>query len=245
MPSRLQQKLREGRPLIIVELPGNSMELAQAAVEGGADSVIAQLNNEHPVTHTYTGGLELEGAQLKEMVNSIAVPLGLHLGSQSRITKDEWFIINELGVDYVAASIISLPPYVLGMNSLNKIVYLPTGLPFEHYRSIGSFDSIVAVSFEAQSQVQPDPQFRLNALDLLNLDTVSRLSPVPVLFRASQDIEEEDVKFIVSRGCSGLIVDPAFTGPTPEHFKMVTEFYSKIVSSLKQKPRFIGYSPWG
>jgi len=245
MPSRVQQKLREGRPLVIVELPGNSMELAQAAVNGGADSIIAQLNNEHPVTHTYTGGLELESAQLKEMVQQIPVPLGLHLGSQNRISKDEWSVISELGLDYVAASIISLPPYVLGMNNLSKIIYLPTGLPFEHYRSIGSFDSIVAVSFEAQSQIQPDPQFRLNALDLLNLDTVSRLSPVPVLFRASQDIEEEDVKFIVSRGCRGLIVDPAFTGPTPEHFRMVTEFYAKIVSEIRQRPRFIGYSPWG
>ncbi|MEM0118226.1 MAG: hypothetical protein QXV32_07245 [Conexivisphaerales archaeon] len=245
MPSKIQQRLKDGKPLVIVELPGNSMELAQAAADAGADSIIAQLNNEHPVTHTYTGGLELEAAQIREMVSQLKVPLGLHLGSQSRITKDDWARISELGVDYIAASIVSLPPYILGLNSLNKIVYLPTGLPFEHYRSIGSFDSIVAVSFEALSQTQPDPQFRLNALDLLNLDTVSRLSPVPVLFRASQDVEEEDVRFIIERGCSGLIVDPAFTGPTPEHFRMTTEFYVKIVSASKPRPRFIGYSPWG
>lgn len=245
MPPRINEKLRESKPLVIVELPSNSLELARAAVEGGADSVIAQLYNEHPVTHAYTGGLELEASALKDMVEQLSVPVGLHLGSEGRVMKDEWKKIAEIGIDYIAASIISIPPYVLGQNDLSKIIYLPTGLPFEHYRSIGSFDGIIAISFEASSQTQPDPQFRLNALDLLNLETVSKLSSIPVLFRASQDVEEEDIRLIIARGCSGVIVDPAFTGSTSEHFKSTTQFYSNALMQMKKRPKFLGYGPWG
>lgn len=245
MSSRLQQKIREGKPVVLVELPGNSIELASSAAEGGADSVIAQLNNEHPVTHAYTGGLELEYNQLKEMISAVGVPVGLHIGSQARLTKDDWEKISELGIDFIASSVITLPPYVLGQNNLQKIVYIPAGLPFEHYRTIGSFDSIIAISFEAMSQTQPDPQVKFNVLDVLNLDAVARLSAVPVFFRASQDLEEDDIHLLINRGCTGLIVDPGFTGATPEHFKMTTEFYKSAIAKVKLRPRFLGYSPWG
>jgi hypothetical protein len=243
--SRVQQAIRNGKPILLVELPGNSMELAQAAASGGADSVIAQLNNEHPVTHTYTGGLELELNQLRDFVNTLSIPVGVHVGAQARMTRDEWTKVLELKPDFLTASVVVIPPYLLKEQSTAKILYVPTGLPLDHYRSLGSFESLMALSFEAMSQTQPDPQVRFNALDVVNLDAVVRLSPVPVLFRASQDMEPEDVALVLERGCVGLILDPGFTGPSAEHYKLTTETFARALAGARRRSRFLGYSPWG
>jgi hypothetical protein len=79
----------------------------------------------------------------------------------------------------------------------------------------------------------------------VNLDTVVRLSGVPVLFRASQDLEQEDVLIMIERGCSGLILDPAFTGSTTEHFRSIVGTYSETLKGVRKKSKFIGYTPWG
>ena len=243
--SRLRQLLNSEKAVLVVELPSNSTELAEGAVAGGADSILVQLNNEHPVTHSYTGGLDLETAQIRVMCQSSKVPVGLHIGTQGRLSKEDWIKATQLGLDYIATSILTIPPYMLADDSVEKMLYVPTGLTLEHYRSLGTFEHVVAISLEALSQVQPDPQLRFSIVDFLNLETVLRLSGVPVLFRASQDLEQEDVALMISKGCSGLVLDPAFTGSTPEHFRTVVSFFSSAISNSRKKSKFIGYSPWG
>lgn len=242
--SRLRRVLHGEGPALVVELTGNSMELARAAQEAGADSVIGQLHYEHPVTHTYTGGLELEMNQIREMAAGLAIPVGVHVGNQSRLTRQEWEELLRAGLDYVCANIAAAPPYVLSDGGVPKILYVRVGIPVEQYRGLGTFEGLEAILFEPLSQVQPEPQVRFNALDVVNTESLSKACPLPVLFKASQDLEPEDVGLLMRRGCGGLVLDPGYTGSTAEHFKVTTEIFRKALVGTK-RPRFMGYDLWG
>ncbi|MEM3185273.1 MAG: hypothetical protein QXQ39_01150 [Conexivisphaerales archaeon] len=237
--------LNSGVPVLIVELPANDIELAKAVSDAGADSVIAQLHHEHPVTHSYTGGLELEKNILAEIRKEIAIPLGLHIGNQARLNKREWEELQSLDVDYLCTSLANTPPYMLADRKLAKILCVGTGIPVEHYRAFATFPALAALLFEPLSQLHPDPQVKFNVLDIVNMDTLVRVSPLPILFRVSQDVEHEDIQLMIERGCRGIVLDPGYSGSTVEHYKLTTEAYHKAIKAYSKKSTFMGYGLWG
>lgn len=243
--SRLKAILDSGTMALLVELPGNGYELAQSVEQGGADSLLLQVHNEHPVTGAYTGGLDLEAQQIRDVISILKLPVGLHVGNQKAITREDWEQIVAMNFDYVAMNAARVPPFVLYDSRLCKVLYVSARMPFEYYRVLSGYESAIALSYEAGSQTQTDPNSRFNVLDLVALSLVCKLSYKPVLFRVSQDVAGDDVRGIGEAGCGGLLLDPAFASSTAEHFRNYTSSFRQAIDSFRKKTVFRIHSPWG
>jgi hypothetical protein len=234
--SRLQAAMSARGLILLVELPSNSSELSSVVEQGGADSVLLQLFNEHPVTSAYTGGPDLEAQQIKDLMSTLKLPVGIHLGNQKVVTKEEWEQVVSLGFDYAAIGVSKLPPFVLRDGRLPILLYVQPGMPFEYYRVLCGYDNILATSFETSSQVQSEGANKFSVLDLVTLQLVSKLSDTkPVIFRVSQDVSGDDVQSLVDNGCRGLLLDPAFTATNAEFFKAYTAQFREAIDALKKK----------
>ena len=230
----------------MVELPSNSAELAQAAEQGGADSILLQLFNEHPVTSAYTGGPDLESQQIRDLASILKVPVGLHIGNQNMISKDDWELVVKLGLDYAALAVSRTPPFVIRDGRLKVLSYVQPGMPFEYYRVLSEYENILALSFETSSQVQTETPNKFSVVDLVTLSLVSKLSgSKPVVFRVSQDVSGEDVQSLVDSGCRGLLLDPAFTANNADFFRNYTAQFRESLEALKKKTVFRAHFPWG
>lgn len=244
--SRLQAAMNAGGLALLVELPSNSAELASAVEQGGADSLLLQLFNEHPVTSAYTGGPDLEAQQIKDLLSTLKLPVGIHLGYQKVVTKEEWEQVVTLGFDYAAIGVSKLPPFVLRDSRLPLLPYVQPGMPFEYYRVLSGYDNILAFSFETSSQIQSEGANKFCVLDLVTLSLVTKLSDSkPVIFRVSQDVAGDDVQSLVENGCRGLLLDPAFTASNAEFFKTYTAQFREAIDALKKKTVFRAHFPWG
>jgi hypothetical protein len=243
--SRLQAAMNAGGPVLLVELPNNSAELASVVEQGGADSLLLQLFNEHPVTSAYTGGPDLEAQQIRDILSTLKIPVGIHLGNQKFVEKVEWEQVTALGFDYASISVARLPPFILRDGRLPLLPYVHTGMPFEYYRYISRFENVIGLSFETSSQVQADGANKFNVMDLVTLQLVTTLSEKPVIFRVSQDVTGEDVRSLMDAQCGGLLLDPAFTASNSEFFKAYTAQFREAIDALKKKTVFRAHFPWG
>jgi hypothetical protein len=234
--SRLQAAINAGGVALLVELPSNSSELAQVVEQSGADSLLLQLFNEHPVTAAYTGGPDLEAQQIKDLLSSLKLPVGIHLGNQKTVTKEDWEQVVGLGFDYAALGVARIPPFVMRDGRLPLIPYVHAGMPFEYYRVLSRYEHVMALSFETSSQVQTENANKFSVVDLVTLSLVSNLSDKPVIFRVSQDVSGDDVMMLVDSGCAGLLLDPAFTASSAENFKGFTSQFREALDALKKKP---------
>lgn len=229
-----------------MELPSNSGELATVVEQAGADSLLLQIFNEHPVTSAYTGGPDLEAQQIKDLLSVLKLPVGIHVGNQKFVTKDEWEQVVGLGFDYAAISVARTPPFVLRDGRLNVLSYVQPGMPFEYYRVLSEYEGILALSFETSSQVQSEGTNRFSVVDLVTLSLVSKLSgSKPVIFRVSQDVSGDDVQCLVDSGCRGLLLDPAYTASNPDFFRSYTSQFREALDLLKRKTVFRAHFPWG
>jgi hypothetical protein len=232
--------------VLLVELPSNSAELSAVVEQGGADSILLQLFNEHPVTSAYTGGPDLEAQQIKDLLATLKVPVGIHLGNQKVVNKEEWEQVVALGFDYAAVGVSKLPPFVLRDGRLPLLLYVQPGMPFEYYRVLSGYDNILAISFETSSQVQSEGANKFSVVDLVTLSLVSKLSDTkPVIFRVSQDVAGDDVQSLVDNGCRGLLLDPAYTASNADFFKAYTAQFREAIDALKKKTVFRAHFPWG
>jgi len=244
--SRLQAALNAGGLELLVELPSNSAELAAAVEKHGADSLLLQLFNEHPVTSAYTGGPDLEAQQIKDLISVLKIPVGVHVGSQKALSKDDWEQVLALGFDYAAMAVARTPPFVMRDGRLKLLSYVQPGMPFEYYRVLSEYENLIALSFETSSQTQSEAANRFSVVDLVTMSLVSKLSgSKPVLFRVSQDVTGDDVQSLVDSGCRGILLDPAYTAATADYFGTCTAQFREALDALKKRTVFRAHFPWG
>lgn len=221
-----------GHNPLLAELFQAEPELAKACEEGGADALVV------PLVSEYSANLEYEASIIRDMISILGLPVGAYIGSS--IKELEWERALDIGIDFVAAFPNNLPPFVAFDDRVDKLIYVPSGLSVEVYRSLSSVEGVVSLVYIPSSQMKGDKPF--NMLDVMNLGIISRFSFKPVIFKVAHDVRPEDVHFLLKWGCSGLMVNPSIGGAGPEvHREMV----SKYKEALRGGPGYFKLPSWG
>mgnify|MGYP000029317385 CR=1 FL=1 len=217
---------------VFAELPQAQVELGKACEEGGADALIA------PILSEFTANLDFEISMIKDLVSSVSIPIGLYVGVPFK--EVEWEAILSTGIDFIASFPNRLPPFAAFDNRIDKVIYVPSGLSIEVYRTLSSVEGVICLVYVPNSQLKADKPF--NMLDVLNLNIISKYSFKPVLFKVAYDVRVEDLPLLVKWGCSGLLLDPSGTGSDPSHYKRFIEEFKRAIKSREGPP----YLPsWG
>src|SRR5690606_19871781 len=115
--------------LLVVQLPRNGADLADAAVQGGADVVVASLLGPGPGETTF-GTLADETKALKDIVRSARDAIvGISIGSSDTPSMDDFRAMVDLGTDFVAIHPHRAPVELLQVERLGRVLRLDRQYP--------------------------------------------------------------------------------------------------------------------
>lgn len=221
-----------GHNPLLAELFQAELDLAKACEEGGADAVVI------PLVGEYSANLEYEASMIRDLISVLGLPVGAYIGSS--IKELEWEMALDIGIDFIAAFPSNLPPFAAFDGRIDKLIYVPSGLSVEVYRSLSSVEGVVSLVYVPTSQMKEDMPF--NMLDVINLGIISRFSFKPVILKVAHDVRPKDVPLLLKWGCSGLMVNPSIGGSGPETYK---EIISKYKEALRGGPGYFKLPSYG
>lgn len=218
---------------LVVSLPANDLELAKAALEGGADAVKVHCNVWHRASgHTF-GTYEENRDFLKDLIRLCGnVPVGLVPGTaEAFITETELQELKEMGLDFISAYSRNLPCFAMDYPGVTAVVAIGS----EDGESVldAVRDSDIKV-LEASVVRGEEYGQNLTCADILRYSSIVKRTGKPCMVPTQKKIRPEDVKHLYRAGCKALMIGAIVFGqnPTPGELREITAAYRAAVDAL-------------
>lgn len=212
---KFAKMLRSNKFTLVVSLPENRLELAQAALEGGAQAIKVHVNVWHRASgHTF-GTFSENRNFLKELVSLCGeVPAGLVLGGEDAFVsigeRDE---MEELGIDFFSSYSHHLPCYMMDAKRLDKMVAIDSSY------NQNTLDGINRTGIDVlECSIQPGEAYgqKLNFSDVIRYADISAKVKVPALVPTQKYMEPEDVRHLYNAGCKAVMMGAIVMGKEPD-----------------------------
>ena len=196
---------------VLVSLPKNDIELAKAAIRGGAAGVKVHLNAHHRASGTVFGTFQEELPFLKEL-SALGVPLAIMVGQDVVPTITEMNQLGALGFQGFNLYLHHLQPWLLEA-PLRPILALPHAWTEEDMaKLLGVKDAWIEASIVDPSDYgQP-----LTEEDVDQYREIVKRSKRPVIVPSQKKVTVADLSRLKKAGVSALLVGVIVTGATPE-----------------------------
>jgi len=219
--------------VLVVSLPSNNLELAKAALDGGAQAVKVHCNVWHRASgHTF-GTYEDNKDFLRELIRLCGnVPVGLVPGtSEAFITEAELRELEEMGLDFISAYSHHLPSFGMDARKINNAVAI--GSDYTELVLDAVRDSDIKV-LEASVVRGEEYGQMLTCADILRYGSIAKRTGKPCMVPTQKKIRPEDVKHLYRAGCKALMIGAIVLGqdPTPEQLREITAAYRTAVDAL-------------
>lgn len=230
---RFKQMICENKFSLLVSLPSNDLELAKAALEGGAQAIKVHCNVWHRASgHTF-GSYEENREFIRELIRLCGdVPVGLMPGtSEAFITEADRRELEEMGLSYVSAYSHHLPCFMMESDVLTNAVAID--LTYSNSTLDAVRDSDIEV-LEASIVPGEDYGKELNYADILRYSEIVRKSGKPCVIPTQKKIKPSEVRHLYRAGCKALMIGAVVFGqePTPEELRTVTRAFRDAVDAL-------------
>ena len=227
------ERIQKEKFVLVVSLPSNNLELAKAALEGGADAVKVHCNVWHRASgHTF-GTYEENKAFLKDLIRLCGdVPVGLVPGtSEAFITEAQLRELEAMGLDFISAYSQNLPTFALDSQKITNAV----AIGFDYTES--TLDAVKDSDIEIlECSVVRGESYgqNLTCADLLCYSSIAKRTGKPCMVPTQKNIRPEDVKYLHRAGCKALMIGAIVLGqdPAPEKLREITAAYRVAVDAL-------------
>ena len=218
---------------LVVSLPSNSLELAMAALEGGAMAVKVHCNVWHRASgHTF-GSYAENREFLKELIALCGdVPVGLVPGGEDAfITPEERLELEEMGLCFFSAYTHHLPCHMMESNVLTKMAAI------DYTYNQNTLDAVRRSQIDVlECSVQPGENYgtNLNYADILRYSDIVEKSGKPCLIPTQRKIKPCEVKHLYEAGCKAVMIGAVVMGKEPgaEEVKAATAAFREAVDAL-------------
>jgi hypothetical protein len=222
---------------LIVSLPRNDREMAQSAVENGADAVKLHMNVEHRASGTRFGSFRDEQAIVSEIASELSCSVGLMPGAEiaSLPSAAELTELHAAGVDFLDIYARHMPLWFLD-------------LPHKLVVALSEFDGHVEPAFYMSHVYWPrganrNRIFMVEASiakpeeygqpftfhDARRLRILQEYVDAPLLVPTQKNITPEDARWLVRTGTGGLMIGSIVTGNTAESIGQATARYRSVI----------------
>lgn len=218
---------------LVVSLPSNDLQLAKAALDGGAHAIKVHCNVWHRASgHTF-GSYRQNRAFLRELIGFCGeVPVGLVPGtSEAFITAQELEELEEMGLSFISAYAHHLPCYAMGSEKLTYAVAVDSACTDSILDAIRDSDiGVLECSVVRGEEYGMD----LTCADILRYGSIVRRTGKPCMVPTQKKIRPEDVNHLYRAGCKALMIGAVVFGPnpTPERIREVTAAFRAAVDAL-------------
>lgn len=223
---RLSLRLSLGHIPLIVSLPANSLDLARAALEAGADALKLHLNVAHRASGTGFGSFREELPALRSiaaLARERGAALGIMPGAGPVASALELRELVALGFDFIDIYADHLPARLLHMPGLDLVPAL--GHPPRLEQAAGLKRTLGACALEASIVPQGGYGKALVASDLLSYRALADASGLPLVVPTQRRIEPADIPSLFSSGMSSLMIGAIVTGKTPDSIASATQLF--------------------
>jgi len=228
---QLQKMLKtQDRPVLVVSLPRNEVQFAEAAQAGGADAVKVHINVHHHASGTVFGSLAAESEALAAIVQ-LGLPVGIVPGAEAAMASpDDMQELDKMGIDFFDAYVHQMPAAMLQMETqMSRMIAL------SHRQRQADFslgpcaawcDLIEASIIEPDGYGQP-----LTVADLCDYAAICTAYPdIPVLVPTQRRIMPDEWPILTNCGIRGIIIGAVVTGDEPATVEQTTREFADVLT---------------
>ena len=224
--SRFLQLVEGGRFGLIVALPANSVEMARAAEDGGADAIKVHLNITHRATRRKFGSLDAERPVLEEILQSVRIPVGLVPAAEGA-DRDEIARAAEMPFDFVDMFAHFMPSWLLTLGTWGRMAAADSTFTPELLRGLGRIPGL----HMAELALIPQDGYGqpLSVRDLaLSRSAVEALGK-PAIIPSQRRLEPSDVPALRATGAAGVMIGVLSVGEDPKEIYEMTRAFREAI----------------
>ena len=218
---------------LIVSLPSNDLELAKAALEGGADAIKVHCNVWHRASGHSFGSYQDNREFLNELIQLCGdVPVGLMPGTDEVfITNEDRLELEEMGLSFTSAYWHHLPRFMMKSRKLTNMVAIDYRYTQETLDAVRNSEIPVleASVMEGKDYGQP-----LEEADIQRYAQIVVKTGKPCVIPTQKRIQPAQVKDLYQAGCKAIMIGAVVFGqnPTPEQLRDATRAFRQAVDAL-------------
>lgn len=230
MAGRLLALLR-AQPRLLVSLPQNARELAQAAADGGADALKVHINVHHDASGTHFGSLAEEHANLASILE-VGLPTGIVPGVAASLPSPEDMAeLARMGLDFFDLYDHDMPSWMMVIEDLTRTVAASSSTSLE---SVRQFESM---GFEmVEGAIVPHEGYgqMLSAADLAAYRRLREMTALPIIIPSQRALHPEDVPALLATGVNAVMIGAIVTGREPQQLRAATqEFAAALAAAVR------------
>ena len=228
------KELIEGNKFsLVVSLPSNNLELAKAALDGGAQAVKVHCNVWHRASgHTF--GTYAENREFLQQLITLCkdVPVGLVPGGEDAfITPEERLELENMGLGFFSSYSQHLPCHMMESKVLTKMVAI------DYTYTENTLDAVRSSGIDVlECSVQPGENYGtdLNYADILRYSDIVTKSGKPCLIPTQRKIQPCEVKHLYEAGCKAVMIGAIVMGKEPDakQLQAVTSAFREAIDAL-------------
>jgi hypothetical protein len=195
----------------IVSLPRHDLDLAQAALAGGADAIKVHLNAFHRASGTRFGSYEQERPFLETLAR-LGAPMLVMAGQETVPTLDELNALADLGFEGFNVYVDHLQPHMLQ----SRLRPMPALSASSTDADIARLAAIPGAVLEASIMNFADYGMPLTPADIARYSQIAGLSTAPVIAPSQKKFTPADMPALRGSGMAALLLGVIVTGTTPQ-----------------------------
>lgn len=217
------------KPLLIVSLPRNDIALAQAARDGGADSLKVHVNVHHLASGTRFGTLTEERPRL-EPILALGLPTGLVPGETEMLSAAEMPLVVAMGFAFLDAFVDTIRPHLYDAG----IPVIPS-LPHSADESFVSLARDLPGEWVEAAVVSPGGYGTpVDEEDFVVLRRVGQLTGKRLIVPSQRRITPQDVsRYFEIPSVTALMIGAIVTGSQPQMLGAVTAVFRRALDHLR------------
>lgn len=226
---RLLEQFKKNKLTLIVSLPENSLELAKAAIAGGADALKVHCNVTHRASGTVFGPLEAEREKLAAILNEAKIPVGIVPGAEIKPMEIEMQEMIKMGFDYFDMYYHDMPEYIKNISGITKVVAI------DNKDMLAKAVSMKKENYDAlEAAIIPHLGYGQNLTigDLQCYISIAISSEIPVIVPTQRAVTFDEVPIIADTGVKALMIGAIVTGKTSQSIEKAARGFRSVIDSL-------------
>jgi len=224
---RLVDLMVSNKMTLIVSLPDNTIEHAQAAVKGGADALKVHANVYHRASGNNFGSITEQKEVFKEIIKKAGVPVGVVPGAQLAASREEIKIAEEIGFSFLDIFAHYMPLYMIESN-LDKMVAIDETYDVHHMKALGK----IKVDIIEADVLPDDKRENIHLSDIMRYGRIIENVDKPVVVPTQRIIEPDEVKFLYELGIKAIMIGAIVTGNSIEGVEKTTRLFREAINKL-------------
>lgn len=213
---------------LLVSLPRNDVNLARAALRGGAQGLKIHLNVEHHASGTHFGSWEQEREEIARILDAAqqhGASVGIVPGGVPFASREEFAQMAEAGVDYFDAYPNDAPAWTLQQIDLSIMLAAYAGGTTEEMLALQASGMAMC---EASIVAHESYGAPLSALDVARYRQLAQALECPIVVPSQKLITPADVPALRASGARALLIGAIVTGREAASMENATRSFSAL-----------------